>query len=106
MSWPADVLAVEDDRSIGRVDELGHGPSGGRLAAARLADQSERLAPVHRERDAVDRVHGTDLALQDDATLDRKVLTQTVDGQQRVRVQQAVRRRVGNRRVRRARRVR
>ena len=37
-------------------------PRGGRLAAARLADDAERLAALDVEGDAVDRVHGAELA--------------------------------------------
>ena len=45
-----------------------------RLAAARLADEAERLARAHLERDAVDGLHAADLAPQDAGALDREVL--------------------------------
>jgi len=49
-----DVLAVEDDLAGGRLDELEDRPAGRGLAAARLADDAERLALLDLEADAVD----------------------------------------------------
>src|SRR6185436_2481193 len=54
-----DVLALEHDASMGRPLELQHAAPGGRLAAARFADQAERLALADGEIDAVDRAHRT-----------------------------------------------
>ena len=53
----------------GRVDEPDDGPAGRRLAAARLADQAERLAALHGERDAIDRPDVADVALEDQPLL-------------------------------------
>ena len=49
-------LAV-DDTSRRHGDELEHGERGDGLAAAGLADHTERLAPVDRMIDAIDRPH-------------------------------------------------
>src|SRR6185369_12620984 len=69
----ADVLAVEADRARGRVDEPEEHPPDGRLAATRLADEAERLAPPDREAHAVDGLDLVDRALEDPAP-DREVL--------------------------------
>ena len=45
-----------------------------RLAAARLADEAERLARLHLEADSVDRLHARDLAPDHPAALDGEVL--------------------------------
>ena len=50
-------------RPAGRRVEPDDRPAGRALAAARLADQAERLAAAQRERDAVDRPHVADVAL-------------------------------------------
>ena len=52
-----DVAAVEADRARRRLEQLQHQPRGRRLAAAGLADDAERLAAAHAERDVLDRVH-------------------------------------------------
>ena len=66
--WPLrqvrDVAALEDDLAAGRLEQPGEQPAGGRLAAAGLADQAERLARADVEVDAVDGLHRADLALQ------------------------------------------
>ena len=49
-----DVPAVEDDLPRRRLVQAEEGPPDRGLAAARLADQSERLAPPDREADVVD----------------------------------------------------
>ncbi len=46
------------DAARGRLEQAQHQPPGGRLAAARFADQRQRLARVQREAHAVDGVHG------------------------------------------------
>ena len=48
------------------------------LAAARFADQAQRLAGADVEADAVDRVHALDLA-REHAALDREVLDEVLD---------------------------
>ena len=53
-----DVLALEHDAAGRRLQHAQHGEPGGRLAAAALADQPERLAAPQREADAVDRLDG------------------------------------------------
>jgi hypothetical protein len=57
----------------GRLDEPDDGPGEGRLAAARLADEPERLAAVHVERHAVHGAHVAHAALEDQALGDREV---------------------------------
>ena len=54
--------------------ELQHRAAEGRLAAAGLADEAERLAGGDREADAVDRPHPPDLAIDQHPGLDREVL--------------------------------
>ena len=51
-----DVAAVETDGALGRVDQTRDQPRKSRLAAARLADEPDRLARGDREADAVDRM--------------------------------------------------
>ena len=62
MSWPRNLI-VPEVASISRTSD----PDQGRLAAARLADDPERLALVELKRDVVDRVHLPDLAVDDHA---------------------------------------
>ena len=68
-----DVPAVEQDRSRRGVDEPQQQPAHGGLAAARLADQPERLAAPD---DEVHAVHGLDLGDRplEHAALDRERL--------------------------------
>ena len=53
---PANVPAVEPDVPRGRLDEAQDRASAGRLAAAGLPDERQRLAPEQREADVLDRV--------------------------------------------------
>ena len=69
-----DVVALEHDLAAGRLEQPGDQPTGGGLAAPRLADQAEGLARAHGEVDAVDRLDRADLALEHDAAGDREVL--------------------------------
>ena len=62
---------------------LHDGPAERRLPAAGLADDPERLAPQDLEVDPVDCAHRADGVLED-AGLDREVLDETLDPQQRV----------------------
>jgi hypothetical protein len=48
------VDPVEQDAPVGGLLEPGHQPQGGRLAAARGAEQGEELAAGHVQVDAVD----------------------------------------------------
>ena len=57
-----DVAAVELDPPRGQLGEPQQRAPQRRLAAARLADEAERLARLHLERDAVDCAHGGDVA--------------------------------------------
>jgi hypothetical protein len=57
-----DVLAVEADRAAGRLQQPQHGAAERRLAAARLADQAERLAGRDRQRHVLDGAHQRRLA--------------------------------------------
>jgi hypothetical protein len=73
-----DVAPVEGDRSGGGLEQPGEQPPGGRLAAARLAHQRQRLAAQHLEVQPIDGLHGPGLALQQ-ASPDREVLSQFGD---------------------------
>ena len=66
--------------------ELQDRAPGGRLAAARLADQSERLALAHRERDAVHGLDVGDLALEQQPGGDREVHLEVLHFEQGVLV--------------------
>ena len=77
---PGDVLAVEDDLAVGRLEQLDHRAAERRLAAAGLADEPERLARAQRQVDAVDGVHLADAPLED-AGRDREVLDETLDAE-------------------------
>src|SRR5690606_14643948 len=79
-----ELAAFEDDPTGGRPIQARDHASGGRLAAARLADEAERLAARNLEADAVDGLQPADRALQH-AGLDRKVLREPVDGEGRPR---------------------
>jgi hypothetical protein len=68
-----DVDPFEPHRSGARLDQSQQQAAGGRLAAARFADQTERLAARDREIDAVDRT-GRRLVAQPSAA--REVLGQ------------------------------
>src|SRR6185369_14965366 len=56
--------------------EVEQGAPGGRLAAAGLADQAQRLVRVEVERDVADRVDDADLPPEQAARPDREVLDQ------------------------------
>ena len=81
---PGDVAALVDDAAGGRLEQLEEAADERRLPAARLADDPERLALAQRERDAVDRLHGRDLLLEDDPAGDREVLLQVLDDEELV----------------------
>src|SRR4029079_16644016 len=67
---PRHFDAVELDRTRSRVRQLHDRPTGGRLAAPRLADETERLAWLHVEADTRHRV---DLAVAAGRKLHDKV---------------------------------
>jgi hypothetical protein len=72
-----DVAALEDHAAAGRVEQAHHAARHRRLAAARLADDAERLALLDREADAVDRLHRRDLLLEDDPARDGKCFSRS-----------------------------
>ena len=61
-----DVLAVEPDLALRRIEEPHHDAGERRLAAPGLADQAERLAGVDLQVHAVDRVHVAHAMLDQD----------------------------------------
>ena len=69
-----DVVAAEAQRSARRLEQPHEHAAERRLAAARLADDAERLAATHFERDAVDRVHDLGLRSLQRARSHREVL--------------------------------
>jgi hypothetical protein len=75
-----DVLTVEDDLALRRLEELDHRAAERRLPAAGLADQTERLPCPQREVDAVDGMHLAHPPLED-ARRDREVLEETLDAE-------------------------
>ena len=93
-----DVPAVEVDRARRRLDEPQQQPPDRRLAAARFADEPQRLAARDLEADAVDRLDDGDRPLQDPAA-DREVLDEIADLDERCRRARAL---VGGERRRRA----
>ncbi len=78
----ADLLAIKGDRPAGGIEEAQQEPADRRLAAARLADEAQRLAAPNREAHVVDRLHIAAPALEDSAG-DREVLGQVLDLDQR-----------------------
>ena len=87
---PGDVAALVDDAAGGRLEQLEEAADERRLPAAGLADDAERLALAQREGDAVDRLHGRDLLLEDDPAGDREVLRQVLDDEELVPVAHAL----------------
>ena len=67
-----DVFPVEQDTAAGRLDELEDRATERRLSAARLADETDCLTATDRERDAVDRLDVTDMAVENQPALDRE----------------------------------
>ena len=80
-----DVLAVDPDAAAGRLDQAQDAARHRRFAAAGFADQPERFPDAEREADAIDRMHGADLAAQD-AAAHRIVFDEVRYLQQRARV--------------------
>src|SRR5579859_2809816 len=72
------ILIFEPHLATRGFHESKDRPPGRRLAAARLADQSEGLAPLDLEGDVVDRVDLSDLA-EEDAAANREVLDEVPD---------------------------
>jgi hypothetical protein len=86
---------MPDDAALRGVGEAHDRAAERRLAAARLADDAERLTRLHREVDAVHGAHEADRALEE-PRLDREVLLEVGDLEDRA-VGGAVRRRHGHR---------
>ena len=78
------VVAREPDAPRGRLDEPEEAAAHGRLAAATLPHEAERLAAGDRERHAVDRADGTHRPSEQPAA-DRKMRLEAGDGQERLR---------------------
>ena len=78
-----DVATVEDDPSVGGLDQLDDRPAERRLAAPGLADDAERLAASNGEVDTGDRLHLPDRVLEDPG-LDREVLDEALDAEKLV----------------------
>src|SRR5216110_546532 len=76
-----DVLRPEPDLARRRLDQPEDRATRGGLAAARLADEAERLARQDLERHVVDGVHARDLA-REEAAADREVLLEVLDPEQ------------------------
>src|SRR5262249_47885574 len=77
---PRDVPAVEDDPSGGRLEQLDDRAPERRLAAARFADEAERLPRLDVQVDAVDSMHLSDDALEQ-ARANREVRLQPFDAE-------------------------
>jgi hypothetical protein len=73
-----DVSPVEDDAAVSRLVEPQDRPADGRLAAAGLADETERLPATDRQRHVVDGADVADVAVEDEPALDREVLLQVL----------------------------
>src|SRR5438552_4781161 len=78
-----DVLALERDLTGGRLDQAEDRAARGGLAAARLADEAQRLAGHDVERHVVHRVHTRHLAREQAAT-DREVLLEVANLEERL----------------------
>jgi hypothetical protein len=78
-----DVLAAKPHRSAGRRLQPREAADQGRLSAAGLTDDPERLALVQRERHVGDRVHLPHLAVQRQAAANREVDLQVLSLEQR-----------------------
>src|SRR5262249_2889305 len=76
------VAAIEDHLPACRLLKADHRPPERGLAAARFADQSQRLAWRDRKRDAIDRADRSGCAAEHPAA-DRVVPAQVVDGKHR-----------------------
>jgi hypothetical protein len=77
-----DVLAAERDPAVRQGQQADEAAPEGGLSAARLADEPEGLSRPDLQRDVVDRMHARDLALDQDAALDREVLHHVFGGEE------------------------
>src|SRR4051794_39591873 len=78
----SNVATVEDDLAPGRLEQARYAPRHRRLAATGLTDNSERLAGVKGEVDAVDRPDLSDRLLEEESTRYGEVLLETLDSEQ------------------------
>ena len=79
LAQPRDVLPVEEDPAVGGLVQAQDRAPDGRLAAARLADEPERLPAADREADVVDRAYVAHVAVEHEPALDREVELQVVE---------------------------
>src|SRR5581483_1991656 len=77
-----DVAALEDDLAAGRLEEPGDAARHRRLAAARFTHDTERLARLEREVDAVDGLHRADVLLEYEPARHGEVLLEAFDPQE------------------------
>src|SRR5205814_9864472 len=75
---------IEHDPPGRRVVQADDGPAGRALAAARLADEAERLAALDGEADAGHRPHVTDVTADDEPRPARPGDLQVLDPEQRL----------------------
>jgi hypothetical protein len=78
-----DVLAVKEDPARRRLVETQDCAADGRLPAARLADEAERLAPLDLKRHVINRFDVADVAIEQQAALDREVDLQVLERDER-----------------------
>ena len=74
---------MEEDRAVRRLQQLQHAVSSRRLARAGLANESERLPGIDVEGDVVDGLDVIHGSVDEDALLDREVLLQVLDDEER-----------------------
>jgi hypothetical protein len=74
-----DVLPIEEDSAFCRLVEPEDRSAHGRLSAAGLTDEANRLASIDRQRDVVDGTDVADVAVEQDAALDREVDLEVLD---------------------------
>ena len=79
-----DLIAAVADRAGGRFEQLEDRPAECRLAAAGLADQAECLALVQGEADVIDGLDVRHRSVEEDPRLDREVLDEVLDLQDRI----------------------
>src|SRR5690349_12099582 len=79
-----DRFTIKQYRAVARLFEVQDQLRCRRLAAARLADEAQRLALGDRERYVVDRLDMAECAREQDAFSERVVLAQPLDPQQRL----------------------
>src|SRR5262249_6102559 len=80
-----DLVALEDDYSVRRLEPPDDAAAERRLPAARLSDEPERLALGDRERDVVDGMHARHLTPKH-ALPDREILLDVLDVDERTAV--------------------